>query len=181
MRHFFRSYCFVLSLLLLSCHGFSEIDKSESLILRSSDGVVSVDLPSGWRAAPTGSLNEKAELEAQNLSDGLYLICLDENKADFTDMSFDKFSQVSLDSFLKTVSDASLSEGGTRDLFINGIPAKQTLVFGTVKGLKVGYVYTVLETSGYYHQLLGWALRSSFDKKKEGLFKVVNSFKMIHP
>jgi hypothetical protein len=138
----------------------------------STDGHSQVSIPSSWSAQD--DLNEKADLQVANQALEQYLIVLTESKADLVDTDLQAYSDLVRDGIVGAVTDAEISE--PRRLTINGMPAIQYEVSGTVDRLRVVYWLTAVEGRDHFHQVLGWTLGSQAEKNRAVILEVVESF-----
>jgi hypothetical protein len=70
-------------------------------------------------------------------------------------------------------------ESSTGVTSLNGSPAVQYEIRGTVNGLPVVYLHTTVKGRDSYYQVVGWTTESSYRDNKETLERVVNSFRGI--
>ncbi len=148
-------------------------DGNSRQVIISSDGQFQLQVPSGWRQAT--DLNEKAELQAADRLREMYVVVLSENKMDFEEMSLDKHSQITRENLVESLTSTETS--GPTTLVINGSPAVQYFISGTVDNLRVTYLHTTVETSKSFNQILAWTLRSRFEQNRAELQDVIQSFK----
>jgi hypothetical protein len=141
-------------------------------VITSTDGHSQVSVPSSW--SNQDDLNDKADLQVANPALEEYLIVLTESKADFVDTDLEIYAGLIRDGIVGAVSDASVSEA--RRLTINGMPAIQYEVSGSVDNLKVVYWLTAVEGRDHFHQVLGWTLGSKAEANREVILSVVESF-----
>lgn len=138
----------------------------------STDGHSQVAIPSSWNAQD--DLNDKADLQVANQALEQYLIVLTESKADLVDTDLQAYSDLVRDGIAGAVTDATISD--PRRLTINGMPAIQYEVSGTVDKLRVVYWLTAVEGRDHFHQVLGWTLGSQAEKNRDIILGVVESF-----
>jgi hypothetical protein len=143
--------------------------------ITSRDGLRQISIPSSWKEDP--ALHQEAELQASDRANEMYIIVLAESKEDFDAMDIDKYSEIIRTNALQTITSAQVSTPATTT--INGYPARQCEIRGTVDNLKVAYIQSAVETPKHFYQILSWTLASRFDKNKSELEKVINSFKEV--
>ncbi len=144
-------------------------------ILKSNNGSSQITLLEGWKEQK--GLNEKAEIQAADSLNNNFIIVLSESKLDFNDMTIDKHSEATRSILLKAIGNPVV-EGPTR-LTINGVPAVQYKITGSIDNLNPVYLHTTIETPKNFHQVLAWTLASKYEKNKPVLDKVIGSFKEI--
>jgi len=59
-------------------------------------------------------------------------------------------------------------------LEINGSDAVQYEVVGSIQGVKLHYLYTIVESDDYFHQIMLWSDQSMFPSQKE-LFEEISA------
>ncbi len=140
----------------------------------SPDGKIQITAPTTWKA--TTELNDKAELQASDTSNQMYLIVLTDDKSNYSSsMTLEKHSAETLGTLTKAMT-SSTKIGPTR-LTVNGNPALQYEVRGEIKGLNVVYLHTTVETSQNFHQIVSWTLQTTYDAKKDTLQEIIQSLK----
>jgi hypothetical protein len=149
-------------------------DQSRHVIV-SSDGEYQIQVPTGWKQIT--NLHEKAGLQAADHLREMYVIVLSESKSDFEEMSLDKHSQITIRKLIERVTSSETS--GPTALVINGNPAVQYVVSGTIDNIKITYLHTTVETAKSFNQILAWTLRSRFDQNRAELQNVIQSFKEV--
>ena len=149
-------------------------DQSRHVIV-SSDGEYQIQVPTRWKQIT--NLHEKAGLQAADHLREMYIIVLSESKSDFEEMSLDKHSQITIRKLIERVTSSETS--GPTALVINGNPAVQYVVSGTIDNLKITYLHTTVETAKSFNQILAWTLRSRFDQNRAELQNVIQSFKEV--
>lgn len=146
-------------------------------ILKSNNDLSEITLPEGWKEQK--GLNEKADIQAADSLNNNFMIVLSESKLDFNEMTLDKHSEATRSILLKAIGNPVV-EGPTR-LTINGFPAVQYKITGSIDNLNPVYLHTTIETPKNFHQVLAWTLASKYEKNKPVLDKVIGSFKEVKP
>ncbi len=150
---------------------------SSGVPIISSDGKIRITAPSTWKTST--ELNDKAELQASDSSNQMYLIVLTDPKANYRSMTIDDHSEETLGTLTRSMT--SSTKTGPTNMTIDGSPALQYEVRGEIKGLNVVYLHTTVETSKNFHQIVAWTLQTTYDAKKDVLQDVVQSFKETSP
>ncbi len=148
-------------------------DKQAGTILKSIDGQSQIILLKGWKEYR--KLNDAAELQAANLGKNLYIVILSENKDDFDRITLKQHSALTRDSLLKSLTSPEVI--GPKKLSIHGDTAIQFEIRGQLDNTKISYLHTTVETAKNFHQILAWTSKSGFEKNREELQQVVNSFR----
>ncbi len=127
-----------------------------------------------WKPNSTTWQIFKREIVLRNNTPSLF----PKARADFSDeMTLDEYVELTSKDMEKSATDANVSE--TKSFTINGYPAKQFEVSGTVEKVKARWIYTFIDAPKNYHRILAWTLTSKFEENKPVLLDVINSFKEL--
>lgn len=151
------------------------IDKAgQPTVLTSKDGRFQLTIPGGWRA--DSSLNAQATIGGSNALSEMYVAVITESKGDYAkDFGLREYTRLIRDQMMKVVKESTATEPSATT--INGHPAMQYELRGTVERVSIAYLMTIVETPKDFHQVVTWTLPSRFDKNKETLQQVTASFK----
>ncbi|MEK6281399.1 MAG: hypothetical protein AABN95_13685 [Acidobacteriota bacterium] len=144
--------------------------------LTSSDSKTQLTLPGGWREEK--QLNDIAVLQAAHSFEEMYIVVVRANKQDYAD-------DITLKDFVElTRTDviANLQEPQSTDPVATKVadyPAMEYRLDGIVDKIKIRYIYTVVERSNYYYQIITWTLPSHFDRNQTTLRQVTQSFREL--
>jgi hypothetical protein len=145
----------------------------------SENGQIQVNLPSGW--SKTQGLNEKAELQVAKASNNMFLIVLSESKQDFEKagqkLNLQKHSDLTRGILLKNLTNGQQSQ--PKSLTVNGKPAVQYEITGSIDKLNVVYLHTTVETDNNYQQILAYTSQDEFAKNRPEMEEVINSFQEV--
>jgi hypothetical protein len=171
----------VLAVFVLGCSYFNQVKKEiekvqEPQIMTATDGKSQLSVPGTWSAQK--DLNDNASIQAGNLLAEQYAIVISESKEDFSSkMTLNDYADVIRKSAKQTLTDAVLTE--TKPVTINGYPAVQFEVDGSVSNIKAKWLYTLVNAPNNFHQILAWSTASKYEKNKPVFVDVINSFKEI--
>lgn len=143
-------------------------------VITATDGQSRITVPGGWRKM--NDLHDSAELQAGDESQNQYLVVLTENKADF-DLDLESYTDIVLDGLAEDVESVQISDA--RSLTINGHPALQYEVRGTVDNINVVYWLTSVEGTSNFYQVLGWTTQSKAEQNGPSLQKIIESFEEV--
>lgn len=144
--------------------------------LKSKDESVQITVPKDWKE--NDSLNAQAILGAANLVKEKYVIAVPFAKSEFADdTTLDDFMTVANQNIEMTAENTKISE--TKDIQIDGIPAKQAVISAEITGIKVRYLITYLEKGNRFYQLAAWTLDERYDEYEEEFTNVINSFRVL--
>lgn len=172
---------FLLLFVALGCSAINQIKKKveetqKPKVLDCTDRRCQLTVPGRWQVET--DLNDSANFQAGNRFAEQYAIVISESKKDFTDeTTLDDYVELISKDIPNVINDAEVSE--TRSLTINGYPAKQFEVGGSVDKIRAKWIYTFVEAPKNYHQILTWTLTSKYEENKPVLLEVVNSFKEL--
>lgn len=154
-----------------------EVEKTQSpQVLTSTDGKYQLTVPGNWKTET--ELHDQAELQAANRIGELYVIVIRESKEDFSDNTDVAFVTENARSNLREAA-ANLVMSEPAAVNINGNRALQFEASGEVDNIKAKYLYAIVETPQNFYQIMTWTLTSRFDRNKDVLQGVINSFKEI--
>jgi hypothetical protein len=164
---------------LTGCQKMGEALKPQPVALKSADGALQITVPSTWSddSAPDRKLNDQAVLQASNRGSELYVIVLTEEKEDLSGMDLAKFSEVTRGSQLQSMTNGV--EEGPKKRTINGMPAIEYVLKGTVDKANVVMKHVSVDGAKRYHQVLVWTLKSKWDAEQGALDAVIDSLKEI--
>lgn len=163
----------------LGCSALNQIKKKveetqKPKVLDCTDRKCQMTVPGDWNVET--ELNDVANFQAGNRFKEQYAIVISDSKADFSDeMTLDEYVELTGKDMENSATDTDVSE--IRSITINGYPAKQFEVGGTVEKIKVKWIYTFIDAPKNYHRILAWTLASKFNENKPVLSDVINSFK----
>ena len=143
----------------------------------ASDRQSQITIPRGWKVK--ADLHDEAEIEVGNFLSQAYLIVLSESKQDFDDITYERHSQLTRTGLLENLKNAQMS-GAPTQLTINGMPAVQYEVRGSVDGVKLVYLHTTIDGKASFHQVITWTTPSRYAKNKATMQSVITSFKELH-
>lgn len=158
--------------ILAACGG-----SSDPQVFKSQDSLFQVEATTDWKDAGT-QLNPAGNLQIYNPQKEKYLLAITESKKDFGgEFTLQQYYDAVTQPFLSTLADAK--QGDIKEVTINGNKGMQYKLEGSMDGIKVTYLVTLVETPTHYAQLLIWSLSSKYDKYQEEYTKIINSFKHV--
>lgn len=151
--------------------GIQEASRPETFA--STSGLVEVTAPGTWSARP--ELHDDAVIEISDALQNVYVIVIEEPVTDFDNIDLESYSRITREAMLENLKNSEL--GARSELVINGKKAIQHEIEGTADFIRVKYLHTVVATPTHLYQVMGWGTPSDFDRQREGLEKVLYSFK----
>ena len=152
--------------------------EGEPGVLTSSDGRIQISLAEGWEEA--SGFNNEAILQAYNAEAYRYLVIIRGNKAYFSDdAKINDYYKLVKQNMASRVENARFVGPTTHK--INDCPAMRFVLYGTVNKLKIAYHFTLVETDGYFYQIVFWTFEEEFNGSKDEFVKLSDSFMEIEP
>lgn len=163
--------------LLVSC----DSNKVETVTVKNK---YSLELPEFLSEAR--DLHDKASLQYQNAFKEFYVVVIDEPKQEFLEVAegttdftpdFNGYHQILRSSLEETIKESEFTP--TKDVRINGLKAKTFSLTGKVEEIPIFYDIAYIEGKDTFYQVVIWTLKSSKEKFKEPMDKILSSFKEI--
>ncbi len=131
-------------------------------VLRDADlGYAEVALPPRWR--PARFLNDAASLQAIDPARGRYLVVISESREDFkADLTLDEYAAQTLQSVVGSVRVVGLI--GPHRGTLGDFDTMQYEIDAFHRGMWLKYLHTTIAGRRAFHQVLGWATRSTYDR-----------------
>lgn len=142
----------------------------------ASDRQSQIAIPRGWKVK--ADLHGGAEIQVGNTLSQAYLLVLSESKQDLDNITYEQHSQLTRTGLLENLKNAQIS-GGPTQLTINGMPAVQYEVRGSINNVKIVYLHTTIDGKESFHQVLSWTNPSKYAKNKATMQSVLASFKEL--
>lgn len=161
------------------CGYISDLVQSELLEDTKTEiddrGFIKVSMPRTW--GDIEDLHEEANLKIGNRKDEAYLIIISESKEDTDEMTLESYSELMSSAITARLSDAA--QTGPDYFYIGKYRAIKRHIEGSVRNMNIVYIHVSVETPGFYHQIIGWSLKSTFEKNKSTIETIISSFQEI--
>lgn len=161
-----------------------EVTKQENVSIqtkemKSSDGKIMIVVPKDWKdSKDTKSGNDDYSITVKNKDSSAYVGVISEAKdASTKDVKLNDMQNAVIAQLKKSMPTLQVSD--VKDAKINGFPAKTFECTGEVEKLKVKYEYAIIDCPNSFNQVLGWSEVTTFDKNKNDLTTIINSFKEV--
>ncbi|GBF77950.1 hypothetical protein PA598K_06535 [Paenibacillus sp. 598K] len=120
-------------------------------------------LPGDW--SEETMLTPGADIQAARMAQEDYLAIITEEKSTFADdVTLEGYLDMVLQNgMLEAIENPEKSEH--KNITVNGKPAIQFTLTGSIEKVKVGYLFTVVETDNEYSQVIFWTLQQMLDQK----------------
>ncbi len=171
---------FIFLLFTFGCGGIDQVMKkidqaSEPKVLVSDDGNCRITIPASWISDSLGA--DGAVLQASNRLSELYVVVIPDSKADFgKNAGIDYIKDLVQKGMSSKLSEASFSESIPTK--VGEFEARQFEVTGQMEKIRVNYLISVIDTPQNYYQIITWTLPSRYDRNKDTMQDVINSFKL---
>lgn len=164
-------FCLIVGIGVLSLLG----KRIEPVVITATDGQSQLTVPGSWKVQK--DLNDMAEIQVANLSQEQYMMVITESKADFDDIDLAQYAETSLDWSLEAV--VAEERPDPQSMTIDGKPAVQYELHGTVENMKLVYWITSVEGTDNYYQMVAWTRASQAEKNAPIFAEVANSFREV--
>jgi hypothetical protein len=138
---------------------------------------VQLRLPSGWRAAPSGTLHGNADLEAYNLDQNMFLVVLGENRTAVAPGGLEEQATIYLQLLKGGFSQVLTNQARVGTNSLNGFPAVQYEVSGNVNQQAIAYLHTTVELGEEYYQVVVWTPEDQRAVNADAMRAVVEEFR----
>ncbi len=170
---------FLLLTITAGCKIFEQVQKKveetqKPKVITSEDGKCQLTVPGSWSVRK--DLNEEASIQVANLFAEQYTVVIADSKADFTDdVGLGGYAEMIRKGATNAIQTPIVSED--RSLLVNGYPALQFEVSGSIESVKARWIYTVIDAPKGYYQIVAWTLHSKYEANKPVLLEVSSSFR----
>ena len=142
-------------------------------IFTTSDGLATVTGAPGWRVLDLQS--EDATMQIGNFVAEEYLLVISDLKSDFDpDFKLSDFAEIASEQTIDTVKGAEAGE--LVETKIQGLPAYQREVRGTIEGTDVSYFNSYVEGREHFYQVMAWTLTNRKETAFPRLRTAADSF-----
>ena len=146
------------------------VEKKE---IASDDNKLKVTTSGFW--VKSSDLNQQAALQAACKSEEMYVIVIGDAKSSVPNITLPQHHQLTREHMLQKMEDSSATQPVS--VTIDGHPALQDEVSGTQSGTHLTFLHTTVDADDSFQQILAWTLKSRWQKHKDELRDVTNSFK----
>lgn len=177
--------CLLLSSCLLPFNPRQEKkQKKVNYTTQNINNLYSVNIPDCMH--PTKKLNDAASLQYADLFKPLFIVVIDEDKAEtkqaITETCFEEIITPDLDGYaffhLSSYKEAMdvLHQSDLKDTTINGLKAKTTVMEVNSDGVSLYLAYTFIEGTHNYYQLVTWTQTDRKNKYEQLMDSMIYSF-----
>jgi hypothetical protein len=159
--------------------GFVAGVSSAAVEVADHSGHAKVSLPDGWEKSgvaqtPGTTIGTNAQIEG-------YVELISESKEDIADANIAEYAEhvLKLEESQGKLTDRQVSEA--RKLEVNGMPAVQYEVRGTLNKLKFVYLKTFVETPHRWNQVMCWTFPSHWNDCQADFKSIYESLREIEP
>jgi len=142
--------------------------------IKSSDDKTQISLLPGWKEDDNTNIDAKLTVRNKDA----YIMIIQEDKSSFSDdTSIDDYTNIIKEHMLSKAKNPSISE--SNNLLVNGYNSKQFEFVAEISNYKLTYLVTIIETPTSFYQVIGWTTQDVFEKNKDMLNKIVQTFKEL--
>ena len=131
---------------------------------------------------PSAGLHQQASLQYQNEEKEIYVLVIDESKADMQayDLDYDietYYKNIVSTPFTEKIKNGKVSIPGMQE--INGNKALIAEITGILNGIDVYYKLAVIETNKRFYQVLTWTRLDRKENYEKDLLKIIESLREV--
>ncbi len=142
---------------------------------------ISLRLNNGWQAAPAGTLNTSADLEAYNPDQTMFLVVLGEDRAAVAPGNLDDQASFYLQILKGGLTQVIANQERTGVDRVNGFPAVQYQLRGDVNQNPIAYLHTTVEMGDNYYQVVVWTPDDLRIANGDAMRAIVQEFREAQP
>lgn len=144
----------------------------QNKIVTSVDELFTLKLPDEWKILK--NLHPEASIQIGNLSDEVYLIAIVDNKSDLEDYTHSEIFDAIVLNIVSSLEDGQMS--GIIHPSDTKYPYMMCEIRGSSDGMKLVYLFALIECERMFYQLIGWSLASEYSNNIRDLKSVIYSF-----
>ncbi len=139
--------------------------------MQSSESNVRVKVPSSW--IPDIFENEDATIKAGNTYNESYALLIEEHLSELPGHTLKSYADGSASYYLDTLNAQLINQTETQNPNYKGVTYEMN---ANIDGIEIRYLVGYYFTAEKAYQVMTWSLASRFDKNKNDLNNVINSF-----
>lgn len=169
-----RLLCLILAttVLLAACDGGSDLSKT-----LSSENGLEMRVPDSWSEDST--LNPGADLQASNREAESYVVVISDLKRDLVEgVTLEEFGDFAVEQFIAGLNDPDLSFSDLDEpepVESSGLDGLRYEVSASPGELDLSYLFTVIESSDRFIQVIAWTERPRMDEQRQTLEAISDS------
>jgi len=138
----------------------------------SEDKHISAQVPESWEKH---DLVDGQALGVAQATDETYMVIMRDSKIDFDpQVTVEMYADVIQKQLEHAIKNGTITEA-KQAITVGGLPAERFSLQGSVDGMNVAYIITLVEGDKEFYRILTWTLQSRLEKNKELLQKVSDS------
>ena len=142
---------------------------AQERIISSEDGVIRVSIPEGWVKSDVNK--KKDRLQVKDPENEYYVLFLYDSKSDL-DTNLKDYAKGRCDHIVESLKNGSATEPKAVKVGENTAIQYEISGSGKETGVRLKYLFTVVETKTAYVQCMGWSIASKYGLAKPELEKV---------
>lgn len=166
----------LLVLILLTGCGLTDgvgLSQAEPRTFTDSLENIAVTATADWKEDE--SLHEESILSLGNEEENAYLIVLMDGKDSFADgMTLELYSSLASDATLDGLENGRLTDEA--EVTVGGKMGKRYILRGTIEGIRIAYLFYILEDPYNFTQIIIWSGEDNMDRKKVDYSGIIETF-----
>ncbi len=154
--------------------GLTKNEVSNNIVAKTSDGSAQLTFPKGWK--DTATSNPQSILYYSNIYSCVAVI-RDSKSMFSSDLTIDDYTSMVINHGAKKMENPVVT--GPITTSINNYSAQQFEIQGELQKVKFKYLFTIIESSDSYYQVIAFTTQDVYDKQKSIFVKIANTFKEI--
>lgn len=174
-----KTFCFfvifTLFISLFSSCDILDTNTPETTIVTSKDGITQLSISNGWRESRALYEVNFAVTLAVEGADQQNIMVITESKADFAkSINADGYCKIVKETMKTIVDKASTTEDS--EVALDNYNALQFALEGEIDSMKLSYIVNIVETPGFFHQIIGFSAQSKMSTNKDKLMSIIKTF-----
>ncbi|HSP46458.1 MAG TPA: hypothetical protein VLN47_00025 [Clostridiaceae bacterium] len=166
----------LLVLILLTGCGLTDsvgLSQAEPKIFTDRLENIAVTATTDWKE--DGTLHEESILSLGNEEENAYLVVLMDGRDSFSEeMTIDLYSELASDATLDGLEDGRLTDEG--EVNLGDKMGKKYILRGTIEGIRIAYLFYILEDPYNFTQVIIWSGEDNMDRKKVEYSGIIETF-----
>lgn len=166
---------FLVLILLTGC-GLTDrvgMSRAEPRIFTDTLENIAITATTDWKV--DASLHEESILSLGNEEENAYLIVLMDGRDSFSEeMTLELYSELASDATLDGLENGRLTD--EEEVTVGTKMGKKYILRGTIEGIRIAYLFYILEDPYNFTQVIIWSGEDNMDKKKVDYSGIIETF-----
>lgn len=137
-------------------------------VIKTKNGNFKIEMTEGWQSVAAKELSDSADVSLKNAGNEAYYMVVSESKKDFENFNGFK-SSVDLSDL------GEITNEKKETIEYNKLKGERRRFTASKDGVKVYYIYDLMEGKDHYLQCISWTLDSKKNSNEADLIKIMNS------